>query len=95
MTIECRCVNSGDNLPNRIRWFDPTNARLRGVGNTPPGDPYFTANNNVRPAILVIPTFSDSTSGIYTCGTGISYPPPCNVTINLMLTAGNGYFYYN
>ena len=87
--IECRCVNNDSSLPNRIRWFDPTNRRLRGVTNTPDGDPYITANNNAgRPTTLVIPTFSDSTSGVYTCGIGTSYPPGAMVTINL--TIGNG-----
>ena len=86
--IECRCVNNDGSLPSRVRWFDPNMARLRGVGGTPDGDPYIIANNYVRPATLVIPTFSYSTSGVYTCGTGISYPPPSMVTTNL--TVGNG-----
>ena len=87
--IECSCVNNDGSLPNRIRWFDPTATRLRGVTTTPDGDPYIIVNNNAgRPTSLVIPTFSDSTSGVYTCGIGISFPPDAMVTINL--TIGDG-----
>ena len=88
--IECRCVNNDGSSPGRIRWFDPTNRRLRGVSNTLFGDPYIitTSNNAGTPTTLVIPTFSDSTSGVYTCGTGTNYPPGAIVAINL--TIGNG-----
>ena len=87
--IECRCVNNDGSLPNRIRWFDPSMARLRGAGSPAPGDPYIIANNNAgTPTTLVIPTFSDSTSGVYTCGTGNNYPPVARVTISL--TIGDG-----
>ena len=85
--IECRCVNNDGSLANRMRWFDPTNTRVRGVSNTPDGDPYIIANyNNAdRPTTLVIPTFSDSTSGVYTCGIENNYPPPLMVTIYLAI----------
>ena len=88
--IECRCVNNDGSLTIRMRWFNPTNTRVRGAGGTKDGDPYIIANgyNAGTPTTLVIPTFSYSTSGVYTCGTGNSYPPGSMVTINL--TIGDG-----
>ena len=90
-------MNNDGSLPSRARWFDPTNTRLKGVAGTPDGDPYIIFNDYTagRPTTLIIPTFSDSTSGVYTCGTGLRYPPGGNVAINLMLTASKGYFYYD
>ena len=88
--IECRCVDNDGSVPNRIRWFDPTNTRVRGALF---GGPYIIVNNNDagRPTMLVIPTFSDSTSGVYTCGTGHSYPPGAMVTISLTIGDGKCY----
>ena len=77
--VQCRCSDGG-----QVRWFLPNNTRVLIERNTPVGDPYFTNN----PSTLVIPTFSDSTSGIYTCGIGNTYPATNNVTINLMLPPG-------
>jgi len=84
--IECRCVDENGDPLRRIRWFNPNNIRLLNRPNTPVGDPYFIPMDTH--VILVIPTFSNSTSGVYTCGTGINYPPPNDVTINLMLQTG-------
>jgi len=86
VTIECRCVDKNGDPPRRIRWFNPNGIRLRNQDITLIGDPY-SINMNTH-VILVIPTFSNSTSGVYTCGTSSNYPPPNNVTINLMLQAG-------
>ena len=93
--IECRCVNNDGSLSNKITWFDPTNTRLTYLEITPDDDdPYIIANNNNagRSTTLVIPTFSDSTSGVYTCGIGRRYPSYTMVTINL--TVGNGKCYH-
>ena len=81
VTIECRCPNS------RIRWFDPNNTRLLTKNNTVPhGAPYVDV---VSPAlvILVIPTFSDSYNGTYTCGIGNNYPPQASTTVGLYVAS--------
>ena len=88
--IECRCVDKNGYVPRRIRWFDPSNERLLPESHVPDGDPYFIRNIN-RHTILVIPTFSYSTSGVYTCGIDNNYPPLGAVTINLMLPTGKKY----
>ena len=76
--IECSCGTG------RVRWFYPNTTRILTQNKTPPGDPYLM---NQRSA-LVIPTFSDSTSGVYTCGLENDYPPQSMVTINLTLSFG-------
>ena len=89
VTIECRCVNNDSYLLSRMRWYNPSNER---IGRNPPaGDPFIIINNNKRPTTLVIPTFSNSTSGVYTCGSGNSYPPPVMVTIYLTIDKGKCY----
>ena len=85
VTIECRCTR------RTTRWFDPSNETLFAERRTPDGDPYFVSNSN-KFGTLVIPTFNDSTSGVYTCGIGTNYPPTGVVTINLMLPTGKKYF---
>ena len=85
VTIECRCVDNDGNLLNRMRWYYPGNQR---IGRNPPaGDPFIILNTNKRPTILVIPTFSDSTSGVYTCGSGNNNP---TVVVTINLTIGDG-----
>jgi len=86
VTIECRCVDENGDLPWRTRWFNPNGIRLRYQYAVPAGDPYVI--NMYTHVILVIPTFSNSTSGVYTCGIGTNYLLPNYVTINLMLQAG-------
>ena len=81
--IECTCVDENGDTPHRIRWFGPNMKRLFTERHTLPSDPYFI--NGHRVVTLVIPTFSNSTSGAYACGIDIDYPPPGMVTINLML----------
>ena len=88
MMIECGCVDEIGDIPHRIRWFDPNMMRLMSQTRTSPGDPYHITSGGSAVATLVIPTFSDSTSGIYTCGIGTEYPPPGYTTINLILSPG-------
>ena len=88
--VECRCLVGDDDVPGTIRWFGPNMMTIFTQSNTTDGDPYIIPNKNNAgtPTTLVIPTFSYSASGVYTCGTGNSYPPAGNVTIALMQIAG-------
>ena len=81
VTIECFCFDEDGDVPQRIRWFDP-NTRIITQHYAPVGYPY---TSDDAPTTLVIPTFSYSTSGVYTCGIGNSYPPVPMVTINLAI----------
>jgi len=81
--IECRCVDGNGNAPRRVRWFDPSMSRVTGQTS---GNPYSNNNNNNGRSTLVIPTFSDSTSGIYTCGNNNNYADITTMlAINLQL----------
>ena len=86
--IECRCVDENGDVPQRIRWFDPKTARIPFQTNALLGDPYLIHSSYGKAATLVIPTFTYSTNGSYTCGINDYYPPYGNVTINLMLNTG-------
>ena len=76
--ILCNCTESNGDAVSLVRWYDPNGNRLVSARNTEVFDgsvPHFTRvggdfgdnidNNNV---ILVIPTFTDSYDGTYTCG---------------------------
>ena len=86
--VECRCVDDDGNALSLARWFDPNNVRVATQQNAPKGGPYRISGNNNRLATLVIPTFSDSYDGTYTCGIGNNHPPTPMITIGLSL-AGN------
>jgi len=83
--IECRCMEeNGD--PLRARWFNPDNVRIPVRWIVGPNDPYREHDDNIGSATLFIPTFSASTSGVYTCGDNVNYRDiTINVTISLQL----------
>jgi len=68
-----------------VRWYHPNNMRILLQRNSPTGTPYFMNKNGGRLATLVIPTFSDSYDGTYTCGLNNNYPPNPMTTIDLSL----------
>ena len=88
--VECRCLVGDDDVPRTIRWFGPNMMTIFTQSNATDGDPYIIPNNHSAgtPTTLVIPTFSYSTSGVYTCGIGDIYPPTGIVTITVMQIAG-------
>ena len=83
--IECRCVDeNGD--PLRTRWFNPDNVRIPTQRTVGPNEPYRESDDYIGNATLFIPTFSDSTSGVYTCGDNVNYRDiTISVTMNLQL----------
>jgi len=78
--IECSC-----NGARFVTLFSPNMTTFGRQFNTPVGDPYFNVRDATTVVTLVIPTFSNSTVGVYTCGIGNVYPPDGMVTINLIL----------
>ena len=89
MTINCNCTDDGGMVIVNVSWYDPDGNRLVLSGFVP-GTPHIIRvgdNTNVE---LVIPTFTDSYDGIYTCGMrvdDVSVLGPPNATIDL--TNGN------
>ena len=71
--IWCNCSDDYGTVFTTVRWHDPGGILVDriGPGDDIPSTPYFTRpsdHNNNRNVILVIPTFSDSYDGNYTCG---------------------------
>jgi len=83
--LKCTCVDENGDVVQTIRWFDPSMTSIRIEDFAPDGDLY-QLPSGIDTNTLVIPIFSDSTSGIYTCGIGD--PPTAMVTINLILSTG-------
>ena len=86
VTIQCNCIyGNGTIIPN-LRWYNPNGTKLRF--NTHyryvVGTPYYRRELE-RNFVLIIPIFSDSNNGIYTCGMRVKeYPPGApNATITL------------
>ena len=85
--FHCKCVEDGGG-DIQTRWFDPTQTRLNTLANTNPGIPYFILNGSNTEATLVIPTFSSTYAGTYTCGRNLASnpadtPPTATITLNI------------
>ena len=95
--IQCSCIESNGTAVSRVRWYDPAGTRLVSArsGAFNPNVPHFTRvngdtgdtvdNSNI---ILVIPTFTDSYDGRYTCGRDAAdrsalTPPTADVTLTI------------
>ena len=95
--IRCSCAESNGTAVSRVRWYDPAGTRLVSArsGAFNPNVPHFTRvngdtgdtvdNSNI---ILVIPTFTDSYDGRYTCGRDAAdrsalTPPTADVTLTI------------
>ena len=70
--IQCNCSDGDGSVITTVGWYDPDGNRIPRVGSGDnPSTPHYTRasddydNRNVT---LVIPTFSDSYDGNYTCG---------------------------
>ena len=71
VTIQCSCTDRDGNAIYRVRWYDPDGTRLVSSVNADFNAtvPHFERVNNADDnVILVIPIFSDSYDGTYTCG---------------------------
>ena len=71
VTMNCSCNGSND----AVTWFSPNGSRLYDSFITSKGGSYVIQNDERISSVLVIPTFSYSVSGMYTCGVGSSFPP--------------------
>ena len=81
--FHCSCDRDDGTLRN-TRWYDPSGTKL-GTSSTN-NIPYHILQNGNTEAVLVIPTFTESYAGIYTCGGNFaSNPPPPTATINLTI----------
>ena len=87
--IQCNCTNDDGIKINHVRWYDPDGNKLLRSGRFNDDVPYFTRvtdrdNTNV---ILVIPIFTSSFDGIYTCGRRVNrgLPGPPSASINLTI----------
>ena len=98
VTIRCSCTESDGTAVQIVRWYDPTGTRLfspRFTAGFNRNVPYFTRVNgdfenpvDETDIILVIPTFTDSFDGMYTCGREADNraaltPPTADVTLTI------------
>ena len=86
--IQCNCTDDNGKKINRVRWYDPDGNRLRSRRFNK-DVPYFARvtdhdNSNI---ILVIPIFTNSFDGVYTCGTKVNERQggPLNAAVNLTI----------
>ena len=92
VNVTIQCNNCG--ALSRIRWYDPDGNRLvdpDAHNGYVPGTPYYTRVDGVDDnIILVIPTFTDSYDGKYTCGERVSQgqlPGVPNATVVLTISS--------
>ena len=91
--IRCTCSEGDGSVITNARWYGPDNSRISRLraSDDAPNIPYFKrADDKIRDnrnIILVIPTFTDSYDGTYTCGRrddNVGDPPiPPTATVNL------------
>ena len=86
VTIQCNCTDDDGRVIPYLRWYNPngTKLQLNTHYRYVVGTPYYRRELE-RNFVLIIPTFSDSNNGIYTCGIKVKeYPPGVpNATISL------------
>ena len=83
--IQCNCTDD-DMVVDPVAWYDPNGNGLfvRTHITHVPGTPYYNRVPDDTNIILVIPTFTDSYDGIYTCGRRVNNGAP-NATVNLAI----------
>ena len=89
--IQCNCTNDDGTVVGKVRWYDPAEIRLvaPGHGRFDANTPHFTRVNDDSDThvVLIIPIFTDSYDGIYTCGKRVNknLPPPPNAAVYLTI----------
>ena len=89
--IQCNCTNDDGTVVGKVRWYDPAEIRLvaPGHGRFDANTPHFTRFNDDSDThvILIIPTFTDSYDGTYTCGKRVNknLPPLPNAAVYLTI----------
>jgi len=85
--IHCNCPDDGKKI-NRVRWYGPDGNRLRSRRFNK-DIPYFerVTDRNDTNIILVIPIFTNSFVGVYTCGKKLNerQAGPPNAAVNLTI----------
>ena len=87
--IQCNCSGDDDMTISTIGWYDPN-----GTGLSNPEDdgfmdgaPHFTRADDDTNIVLVIPIFTNSYDGTYTCGSeGNDAPGMPNAIANLTIS---------
>ena len=90
--MRCTCNEDDGTVITGIRWYDPDGKLVPRFGTYQfiVGAPHFIrpdghfSNRNIT---LVIPTFTDSYDGIYTCGRRKFNHPPLPPTANVNLNS--------
>ena len=84
--FHCRCQLDGG-ISLNARWFYPIGTRLNTLENTAANIfSYFVIENGGREAVLVIPTFTESSAGTYMCArNNPPTPPPPNANVTLTI----------
>ena len=84
--IQCNCTDNDGVVLDIVEWHNPD-----GITLVDPASLHFNSSiptvtkYDRSSAILVIPTFTDYSASIYTCGRGVYPPGRPNATINLTL----------
>ena len=88
--IQCNCTNDDGTVVNPVRWYEPDGTRLTVNAHSKyvAGTPYYSREPDNTKITLVIPTFTDSNDGIYTCGGRINRGPPGRPNALVNLTIG-------
>ena len=87
--IQCNCTDDDGTVVEPIRWYDPNGTRLLLSEHRKyvPGTPYYRRERNNRNSVLVIPMFSDSYDGMYTCGIKNLLPGVPSAVVDLTITS--------
>ena len=90
--IQCNCTDDDGVVVDPVQWYDPDGTRLVSTQNSQymVGTPYYMSvvESDESNIILVIPTFTDSYVGTYTCGRMVDSGLPGSPTATVNLTIG-------
>ena len=88
VTIQCNCSDDVGAMLQPVRWFNPDGDRMLSTTHRRyvAGSPYFKRAPDDTNVLTIIPIFSSSYYGTYTCGLGNIYPydgPIGNITLKI------------
>ena len=90
--IQCNCTDDDGVVVDPVQWYDPDGTRLVNTQNSQymVGTPYYMSvvESDESNIVLVIPSFTDSYDGIYTCGRRVDSGLPGSPTATVDLTIG-------